>query len=347
MNRYGTLILVTDYLEKKGTRVAHDFGVHYTCNVESNCTEAIKLRKMITEAGIDLAQLVTEVGEDYVKSRSSINPLELPSFLEITGRAVLNIAGQNIEVDLKEVVTQQLYSYFGSEIARFRENRDTISTLGRNLFRNYTAYIQEVRAMRQLPQSPVPAKELLDYNCTVARGDKRTWQFLFPFEYAPQWITIGDRRYKLCDEHIASLKKTGLVSMFQVTINNDLVPPTLYDRHLNKFYHYHGSSYDCWGRLLFPKIWDGKLKTLADLNYAAQAALATINRDSLMLNAPIGMISVPKLMDKATEEGEEGVVTKKKKRRRVETPAAEPTNTEGTTATFTNTNTPVHWGGGN
>ena len=48
VNSYATLDLVARYLGKTGVSIAQDFQIHYSCLLESNCTEAIKLRKTIT-----------------------------------------------------------------------------------------------------------------------------------------------------------------------------------------------------------------------------------------------------------------------------------------------------------
>lgn len=381
MNRYGQLNVVQEYLGKKGVLIALDYGVHYACLIESNCTEAIKLRKVLSEAKIDIPTLLKEIEQDFKTRQTNPDPVSLPSFPEFSGQAEIIVAGQRVTVNLKEQLEQQLAHYFRNELEIFRNQKSLLIHVGKDLYHNYLAYIQEARKNKTLPQCTVPAKMLLENKCTVAYGDKESWLFFFPFEYSPQWLTIDDHRYKLCDEHITALKREGILSMFQVMTSGKLVALRLVYPNMEKFIHYHGSRYDCWGQLRFPKTWDNKLKTLVDLNYTAQAALTTINRDSLMLNDPCDMIPVAKLMDKATEMGREGVKNKKKpepetppevvqqevtqqgRRRRTEQPlppiefvgvdpngTAPPvtTTTDGATATIREgTNAaPEHWGEG-
>ena len=211
--------------------------------------------------------------------------------------------------------------------------------MGEDLYRNYINTIRETKRTMTLPQCRIWAGELLQYNCTVAYGDANSYLFIFPVEYSPQWVVTGENRYHLCEKHIEALKIRGIYAIYQILRDNRLIRPKLVNRDLSKFRHYHGDGEDCWGALKFPKVWDGSLKTLADMNFAVESALHTINRDSPMLSSPRGMPRLIDIFDKSTLEGKEGVRKKK------ETPAPvaeEPVNTTDTTGD------PViqHWGEG-
>ena len=298
LNQYGNLAYVAEYLEKKGILVADDFDVHASCLIESNCTEAIKMRKIIAEAGLQLSDVIKGTEELCKGIIGYIEPFPKPNFPEFSGKAVVKIGGQEIELDLSAELEAQLEHYFKDQLQKFRDSQSRVYALGADLFHNYLSNVEQVRRQRKLPQEGTFAGELLKHNCTVAYGDHRSWLFIFPFKYAPEWLYTRGKRYDLCKEHKEKLKlETGIYNMFQITVERKLMRPKLVFKDLTKFRHYHGSGdSDCWGELKFPKNWTGDLKELAELNYRCEAAEFTINRDSLVNSNPPGLIPVPELL---------------------------------------------------
>jgi hypothetical protein len=287
-----------------GIIVSQDFGNHYNCLVDSNCPEAIKLRKVLTEAELNLPDIIKEWEESKAEKPKPLS-YKLP---EVSGKATISVAGKDIEIDLKDEIEGQIKYLFNDRLEKFKYSQEKINNLAANLFRNYLDTIIDARRATVLPQMDIPGAELIRYKCTVAKGGRDSYLFFFPFTYHPQWIITSGTRYDIHPEHIKMITRDVLV-VFTINKEGKMIDRRLVEpAYLDKFQHYHGASYDCWGEMKMPGKWDWTVKSLADMVHKMEAALATINRDSLMNSQPAGMPSIPELLDMAKMEGVQGEV---------------------------------------
>jgi len=275
-----------------GISIAQDFGVHQHCRIDSNCTEAIKLRKVLSETNIDLDTMILE----WSKISPNAGQIKLKEFRlpDISGKVKLDVAGQTIEVDLENSIREQLEHSLRYRLEDLRMAKADLAAFAREMNKVYLDSVRSARSVRVLPQINIFFGDLLKHRCIVSAIDKHTYGFLLPLDYHPQWIWTGGVRYKLHNKHIEKIRQE-VYAIFPITVGKKFLSPYLVDIEGKKFFHYHGKERDCWGQLRMPETWDGTLQQLVDLNYRMQSALATINRDSLMLHNPADRDSKTKL----------------------------------------------------
>ena len=317
----GNLIIYLENMKTEkypdGIIIASDLGNHWNCPVVSNCPEAIKLRKILTEAGLTLKDVI----KDWEAARAKPPEPIMYKFPDVDAKMHLKVGNQKIEIDMKEELESQIKYAFTDRLERFKNAQREVERLGVDLYSTYLSNIYDIRRSKLLPQMMIPLEELLKYHCMIDQGGKDSYLFIFPFTYNPQWLFYGTKRYKLDPAHIEGLQR-NVYAMFTITQERNIIDTKLITSNGEKFRHYHGDKYDCWGQLKLPKRWDYTLKSLSDLVYQMQAALATINRDSLMKSTPPGMIDILVLMDSAKLEGIEDVVNTEEVR--IEAPQPEP-----------------------
>ena len=302
-----TVLYLEEYFKTEkypnGISVALDLGNHASCHIDTNCTEAIKMRKFLTEAGIELSEIISGWGE-YLKGRDMPKApytLRLP---DLSGKVLLRIGvGKDVEVDIKDELEAQLRSVFAHKVDEFKYAEETLYSIGRELYDSYLYYIREVRNSKVLSQLLLPISELTKYRCMVTVF-KNAYALILPLMYAPQWLFTHGVRYRMNKKHAESLRREIYI-MFLITVDNKIMQAKLIYSNGEKFIHYHGVGYDCWGEFRMPEKWDRTITSLANLTYSLQAALTTINRDSLMRDSPPGMPSIMDLFDKAKKMGKE------------------------------------------
>lgn len=302
-----------------GIIIATDLGGHANCVIDSNCPEAIKMRKIFTEAELSLPDLQKAWHKLRMEGTPPIKPLGY-TYPDFEGKAKISIAGNIMEIDVGEEVKRQLTHHYAQKIDEFRRASSNLQEIGHSLYNNYLHHIYEAKHTRTLPQIAIPLHELLRYKCQVTSIEKE-YLFMFPILYAPQWIFTAKDRYEMKKEHAEYLRQEVIIS-YHISVDRRIVAVVLLNQDGEKFVHYHGTGYDCWGDFVIPEVWDGSLKALATLTYQLQAALTTINRESLMREHPRGMPSIIDLFDAAKKLGEEGKLSKSKKKK-VEEPEEE------------------------
>ncbi len=287
----------------QGITLALDLGVHQYCDINSNCPLAIQLRKYIHEAGVTLVDLLAGFAQSQEPPPDRIEPT-LPEF---NGKAMIQIAGQNMEIDFTDTIKQQLGSAYENQIHYFKQMQNHITDVGASLHRTYLHQIYELRRTKVLPQLSFGVTDLVKYPCCITtKRDK--YIFLFPREYKPQWIVTGGVRYLLNKDDIDSLERPCYIQ-FAVTVDGKIFSARLLGDRGYGMEHYHGHERDdCWGNVAIPERWNKSLSMLNTLANQLMASLATINKDSLVQHDIEDMIHIDNLMERATELGEEGHV---------------------------------------
>lgn len=295
----------------EGIILAQDFGVHKYCDINSNCPEAIKLRRYITEAGLELENVIQEYN-DLFNTLPAPRELTFPDF---SGKATIIVAGQEVEVDLSQVIEDELHRAFRRKIDWYEDAELTLKDLGKQLHDTLISDIMRHRKDVVLPQLIFPDSEVMKYNCLIT-SDGSNYRIIFPFRYSPEWLWTQGVRYKLSDDDAKYIQRDVFL-LFTISREGKMFAPYLVNRDGTKFRHYHANSSedsgrDCWGQVNLPVKWDKSLKSLVDFKYQLEGATATINMDSLYNQEPIGMPYVWDMMSRATKAGEEGKLKKKK-----------------------------------
>ena len=295
----------------QGITIADDLGVHVRCDINSNCPEAIKVRRYISEAGVSLPELI----EGYEASiEVPARPATVPPMPEHSGMATIQIAGQNIEVDLTEQIDAQLIRATGNSVAAIeRDGRSRIG-LGESLYANYKHAVAEARRTRTLPQVQYSKLDMIRYRVLITMDSlSGVYLYMFPHIYEPDSIVHDGARYEISDADKVRIKREMFV-VLPVSSAHKILRPYMMDTDGGMFQHYHGNNNgECWGSVRLPQNWDGRLKTLADIAYQLKAAVCTINRDSILNRHPRGMPEINDLFGRSTRLGTEGVMKKKRR----------------------------------
>jgi len=301
----------------EGIIVSQDFGVHRYCDINSNCPEAIKLRRYIAEAGLELDVVLQEHKNILFNSLTSTSrEINYPDF---SGKTTIMIAGKEIEVDLSEIIEEELKRAFFRKIDWFRDAERQLRDLGSQLHTTLLNDIIRNRRSNVLPQLSFPIDRLIKTGCLVTTDSER-YLIIFPFKYRPRWLWTQGVRYRMGEEDTVSLERNVFLA-FSISKEGKFLTPRLIDYAGNKFYHYHASrnsERDCWGQVHIPERWDREFKSLVDLKYQLEGVIATINLDSLYSNTPPLMPYAWDLMERATKEGEEGKIKRRKEGEEVE-----------------------------
>jgi len=306
MNLYETIQALSNIRSEQypnGITVALDIGVHQYCDVDSNCPVAIELRRMVTEAGVGLQELL----EGYSRAQETLD--DVPEFslenIAYGGSIAINVAGQSIEVDLSDQIREQL-EYHGQNILdRLDHNSRQLTDYGTSFYHTCMSAIARARATKTLPQLQLEFTDLIKYKPLITT-EENNYLLSFPIRYKPEWLYSRNIRYAMAQRDIREIEQDVFV-VFPITQDKKILRPYLVDTQGRKFSHYHGRAGDCWGSVELPEHWDDSLGYLADVAYQLQASLATINLDSLMQSQPSGMPDTRDLRDRATVLGEEGV----------------------------------------
>lgn len=295
----------------QGIIIADDLGVHAQCDINSNCPEAIKMRKYMTEAGVSLTDLID--GYNNSIERPS-RPAEVPPMPAHSGKATIQVAGQIFEVDLTPQIDQQLRVATGDGVARMQRDHERLINLGDSLYSNYQRAITEARKTRQLPQVMHPIKDMIKYRVIITMDSNGNYVYMFPHRYEPDSIVSDGYRYELSEADKRRIHQDIFV-VFYITRAKKILRPIMLDAAGNMFSHYHGNrNGECWGHVQLPTTWNGSLKTLGDIAYSLKAAVCTINRNSILNGHPVDMPPIDTLFRRSTKLGKEGVRSKKSPR---------------------------------
>lgn len=288
----------------EGILIADDIGVHQYCDILSNCPKAVLLRRLISDIGISLDELI----EGFTNSQSPPPPLidTEEHFPEISGKAKLYFADTFIEVDISDFMKKEFQRATKRKVNDLIEREQLLVRTGNKLYRTYLDAIDRVQQTKALPQLEYSAHELIMYNCLITKSGS-AYCFILPLKYEPRWIYTNGNRYELDAADAAEIAR-NVYLVIPVSIDFKILRPYIIDKEGHKFQHYHGNSGDCWGQMKLPSVWDRRLKSLADLTYQLQAALATINYDSIMVRRPGGLIPIETLMERSKLLGREGVM---------------------------------------
>jgi len=303
-----TLAQINNEQYPEGIIVSQDIGAHKYCDINSNCPEAIKLRKYIAETGLELEFVIQE----YQNMFNTLPPIIEPQFPDFSGKATIVVAGQEVEVDLSEVIEDELKRVLRRKVEWFEDAELTLKDIGKQLHQTLIRDIMAHRKNVVLPQLTFPDSDVMRYGCMIT-SDGSNYRIFFPFSYRPEWLWTQGIRYRLSDEDITKIQRDAFL-LFTISREGKIFAPYLVNKDGTKFRHYHASrggdddfgGRDCWGQVNLPVKWDGTLKSLADFKYSLEGAIQTINLDSLYTNEPPGMPYAYDMQARATKVGQEG-----------------------------------------
>lgn len=290
-------------LEAKGVIVALNIGEHERCAIDSNCPLAIKLRKLIGEAGVTLPELLE--GYESIKPADPIS-YEFPNF---NGKITLNIGGKTVKLELEDVITGELKEHVAKKLKHIKNLETNARNFGRALYGNYQIHLQRAIQGQALPQLAFSIQELMKANCHITQetsGGHSYYVFLFPFKYSPEYMVQGNRRYSIKPSDRKTITRDVL---FRFMVSKDgrfLQPDMIYpDKKGLDHYHGHGGG-NCWGGVKLPLRWDGSLQNIVAIAKTMQGSLKTINMSSIANDHPTGMPDRHELFRRGTMIGEEG-----------------------------------------
>ncbi len=284
----------------EGIIVPEDLGNHYFCNIFSNCPEAVKLNRVMAEAGLELQEFL-EAFENLYPSTPKVAELRIP---DIKGEVEVYVGDQCLKVDMGEEIRKQLHMGTLSKVREWEGYANTAQSYALSYVDAYEHAIRQTRINRQLEQLEFPFADLAKYKCLINKVDDK-YSLSLPFNYQPVWIVVGRDRYELSQDD-QGLLQHDLYLEFLITRDFRMFPPKLKNSRGRFFMHYHGNEGDCWGEVRLPQRWNGGLKQLVDLRDHMEKAIATINVNSLMMARPPDMPSTDALMEEATLLGREG-----------------------------------------
>lgn len=287
-----------------GIEFTENFDGHKYCYIDTNCPEAVKIRKFLDEAGITVEELHSVwVEVATLKSKPEPRSYSLPN---LSGKLIINVAGKDVELDMKEELSHLIRQSLHTTLDYLKYAESDVQAISNDLFRHYYNLIRESKRDKILPQLGFSLGELLKCRCMItSEGSKDTYYFIFPVVYAPQWLYARNIRYKLHNKHIEAMRRE-LYLVIPITVDGKFLIPYLVKQIGVKFQHYHGTDRDCWGDVPLPTKWDRTLKSVVNLVKHMEKALTTINEDSLMIHNPIDMPNIIELKKKAKVVGKEG-----------------------------------------
>lgn len=289
----------------EGILIAHDLGAHVYCSIESNCPEAIKLRRIITEAGLSIEEIENAL---YGEGAEAIRPpIDLTFPPDFSAKMTVRIWDKNIEIDMLDFLSREIKIRIEDKLFDLEEQKSRIRSIGSDFYRAYVRAIEDAKRTVVLPQLKPRLSLLLAYNCHIT-ADEDVYLISFQLDYHPRWIYSHGMRYKLSEAHQKKIRKR-IFLVFPVDRDGNLLTPYLVNEDGSKFTHYHGMGGDCWGSVRDTGgRWTGNISDLYTRARRIEGALATINQDSLMTDRPSELLAMTTLRRGATLEGEEGTV---------------------------------------
>ena len=294
-----------------GVEVAIDLGVHAYCLLNSNCPEAIKLRRIMQDAEINTEEFVQGV----MDKTSAPRPPVTYAYPVINTRGRIEIAGKPIDLDLEDCIVENLRRVFDRRVSEFQDNEHRVHSLANSLYRNYAQEVERQRHHHTLPQVSYDTRTLLENRVTVTSftGDdymRNTYNFIFRFNYHPRWIFDGSTKYELHPGDEQALQRPNWNLSIPVSDGNKVYCPDLLDEYGNKAHHYHGDDGgDCWGDTLLLAEWNRtNWRVIRDYVQRLENMLATINGNSLVTQNPatVGFPEFNTLLEHAKILGTEG-----------------------------------------
>lgn len=290
-----------------GLAIAQNFGNHVYCSIDSNCPEAIKLRKILSEAELSIDEVNTAYNEFRAPAPDPPVNFHLPS---LRGSVTVFVNERPVEVDIGDNLEEQVRQGMFNKWTTFQRSREQFNSLGRDLFHSYLYYINEARKTKALIQLNFPLEEVLKYGVYCTTNGKDCYLFIYPFTYAPEYIYAKDERYRISKEDREKIRR-DVYLVITITSGMKVMIPHLINANESKFIHYHADeARDCWGGTKLPEErWNKSLKFLFELKLSLESALVTINRNSPLTSRPRGMPTLEDLLNRSKKLGKEGEVS--------------------------------------
>lgn len=302
----------------EGMSIGLNLGEHGYCEIRSNCPLAVRLRTMVEEMGIDLEKFINEYQE------TPPDPLTFADWSntisEVEGDLSLTIGGQTFHLDYTTIVTDHLKQAIQTRLTRMRDIEQSLVRLKQDY---YSTYKNEVLLRRERRGLTLPGSftsvDLASWGITMGTGyNGSNYEFILPLPYDPAFVFSRGQKYAILERHQQALRRDNVVLFLDITPNYKFRRAQTMQRvakerksHYTSFSHYHGSGGDdCWGSVVLPAKWEGTIGQLLRLRDELAVSLTTINKDSLMNSHPVDMLAIQTIMEKATQLGTEGEVTR-------------------------------------
>ena len=317
MSREAENWLVTDVLyylstfrnEKypNGIVISRDIGTHGYCHMDTNCPEAVYLRKVMADAGVTFDDISTIAPEEQPQHPIRVN---IP---DVSGKTMVMINGIPVDVDIGDDLKIQLDQNMHRKYLEFENFRETASSILNDLYATYVHHTLQTFKKKGLPMITTVAADLIKYRCMITSSSDK-YYYIFSLHYAPEYIVgyIYDKegggavhRYRISKEYQDKIIREVFL-VYPIFLNKQIEVPFLLGEKGGKFQHYHGAGRDCWGNVEIPQKWDGRLQSLYDITRQIEGTLKTINRDSLMSEHPPGMPNFVTMFNASTDLGIEG-----------------------------------------
>ena len=291
--------------------IALDLGVHAACEFDSNCPKAIRLRTLIQESGINMAQILQ--GYATVSSQSppdrpiNIDTLFPASNTNVDGHITVDIMGKRQTFDLSDEIRRQVISQLSSRLRTIQETQVSVGRIADSLYHAYSQAIDKARNSKVVPQLEFPAKELLANKIISNKRTEGGYNFYIPTTYKPLYLIDNGIRYKIADMDIGAIKRDNCFLKIQVNSSKTFQAVTLVTAEDVELNHYHGrAGQDCWGTMRLPERWDGTARQLQQITHERMGALVTVNYNSILTHEPINMPTDRQLRSRVIEMGREG-----------------------------------------
>lgn len=292
-------------LETNNIDVALDVGVHSNCDIQSNCPLAIELRKIIGESGVTLPELLE--GFAALSEADPEPPVPYVTDMDIDGKVEVEVLGNKIELDLTDYIEGNVKRAFTDKILMLNQMKSTVQGIANQMYHTYLQEIRNIRNSETLPALSFSDKELFKAGCLMNSAEG-LYYFYFPRVYEPELLYNNGTRYRIAESDRDRIRRDVYIR-FGITKEHKFMGTFIYKQDGNKLIHYHGRSGDCWGQMKRPTDWDGTLTQLTNYTREIMGSLATINMNSPMEREPAGMPHMNSLRERATELGQEGVIT--------------------------------------
>jgi hypothetical protein len=291
-------------LKLRKVDVILELGEHYNCSLESNCPLAIQLRRMISEAGVTLPELLEAFNEP--KPDDPVRLLD--SMKEVTAKLDLYLGGDlgSIQVDMSKATKSALQTSILNKLDEISLQQSGLRKIGASLYTAYNKEIQKARNTKVLPQFQASVAELAKYRVTISKSERNNYLFNFFTEYKPLYIYDNGFRYELTDADKKATFRDAILSIEVTPQGSTYFIVLLEDPSGDILRHYHGNTGgDCWGHV-DTRLKEFSLAAIDRLKIVCMNSLATINYNSLLNPSPAGMPTAQNVRERAILMGREG-----------------------------------------
>jgi hypothetical protein len=284
--------------EQYNMEVALNMGEHAYCSVESNCPVAVKLRKILIEAGIDFDELKTKIPEQVndisIIDRAGVN------LDDVTDTVTATVFGTEITIPVQNIIKPEFVSTVQNYIYNLKQKRIRLDSYAYALQDTFNNELAKARRKVVLPTLEIPFHEAAGVTI-LANNREEVYEIYVPTVYAPKLIYDDGVNYQLDEADRVKIERKNLYMRYRIRPDKVIVDTILVTDKGEGLEHYHGrSGHDCWGTVETMSKWDGSIKQLRQRTLLLERSLVTINYNSLLRRDPSGMPGADSVMSRAT-----------------------------------------------